>query len=580
MTTRRQVVLIDVAADTAEGEAARWLDPLWVLARQWQMGELQAEDNGSPVQAQLDVEASMLSVWQPGPPGLAMQPRAWNPLERPIESLVEGECWHQNDSPHWRLAAETGTALLRLLMASGLTSAASLLKSRAALTAPPPAGPSDPASQRFRRMVSGRALDGLLLRRSWLPLKAATPSRLGEVLNGVLAGCTDDHAAVLATLDAWLESWSAWLPDQVDAGATPPASPAWQSERQEYAFSVGARLEAGDLVLSAREHLGGSADWHDLVIDPSRSLGGSPSQRKSFSFLPTPVQFKGMPMPRFWELEDGRVNLPRLAASERRQDPASQLFLEFALRYSNDWFMLPLPLPVGSVSRLHGLTVHNTFGEAFLVGPDRATDGASGGLFRLSVAPSDPATWGQADVLHRFNDVFLLPVTADHARQGQAVESVRLVRDELANLAWAIELIVEGAAGQRIDRVSEAARQRPPQPAPAANVLARYRLGTEVPPHWLPLVPEPGHRLRRAALPRFTDTGIVTLEPLGRLMEPGHRLVLLEQEVPREGARVERRYRLARSANGASTLWLGRVKGPGQGEMSSGLRFDAVEPLT
>ena len=35
-------------ADMNAGLQARIYDPLWLLARQWQIGEFQGEDNGSP----------------------------------------------------------------------------------------------------------------------------------------------------------------------------------------------------------------------------------------------------------------------------------------------------------------------------------------------------------------------------------------------------------------------------------------------------------------------------------------------------------------------------------------------------
>lgn len=37
----------------ARGIQARTADPLWMLARQWQMGEFQAEDAGSPIEVEL-----------------------------------------------------------------------------------------------------------------------------------------------------------------------------------------------------------------------------------------------------------------------------------------------------------------------------------------------------------------------------------------------------------------------------------------------------------------------------------------------------------------------------------------------
>jgi hypothetical protein len=39
--------------DLDEGVAARLADPLWLLGRQWQMGELAGEDAASPVTARI-----------------------------------------------------------------------------------------------------------------------------------------------------------------------------------------------------------------------------------------------------------------------------------------------------------------------------------------------------------------------------------------------------------------------------------------------------------------------------------------------------------------------------------------------
>ncbi len=43
------------------GFAARLGDPLWMLGRQWQLGELLGEDAGSPVGADLDAETATIS---------------------------------------------------------------------------------------------------------------------------------------------------------------------------------------------------------------------------------------------------------------------------------------------------------------------------------------------------------------------------------------------------------------------------------------------------------------------------------------------------------------------------------------
>ncbi len=45
---------------------ARIYDPLWLLARQWQLGEFQGEDNGSPIMASWRGEGARLTRYQSG----------------------------------------------------------------------------------------------------------------------------------------------------------------------------------------------------------------------------------------------------------------------------------------------------------------------------------------------------------------------------------------------------------------------------------------------------------------------------------------------------------------------------------
>lgn len=64
------------------------------------------------------------------------------------------------------------------------------------------------------------------------------------------------------------------------------------------------------------------------------------------------------------------------------------------------------------------------------------------------------------------------------------------------------------------------------------------------------------------------------------MLEPQRELLLYEEEVPREGARVTRTYQYARWIDGSTHLWVGRRKEPGRGEGSSGLQFDVAEKGT
>ena len=64
---------------------ARVRDPLWMLARQWQVGELRGEDGGSLVQATIRTESAPLTSYRPSLSG------AGGPLdpEVPLEAHVE-----------------------------------------------------------------------------------------------------------------------------------------------------------------------------------------------------------------------------------------------------------------------------------------------------------------------------------------------------------------------------------------------------------------------------------------------------------------------------------------------------------
>jgi hypothetical protein len=73
-----------------------------------------------------------------------------------------------------------------------------------------------------------------------------------------------------------------------------------------------------------------------------------------------------------------------------------------------------------------------------------------------------------------------------------------------------------------------------------------------------------------------TDGTPAAVRAQGRVLESSQDLSLFEEEVPREGVRVLRSYQATRWIDGSTHLWIGRRKGVGRGEGSSGLRFDSL----
>ena len=83
------------------------------------------------------------------------------------------------------------------------------------------------------------------------------------------------------------------------------------------------------------------------------------------------------------------------------------------------------------------------------------------------------------------------------------VEQVRFLRDEMANMVWAVEYRVASKLGEPFN---PALAPPVPPPEPAATA-ARFHLGDSVPANWRPFIPAhpPGSqrsiRLQRARLP-------------------------------------------------------------------------------
>jgi hypothetical protein len=185
---------------------------------------------------------------------------------------------------------------------------------------------------------------------------------------------------------------------------------------------------------------------------------------------------------------------------------------------------------------------------------------------------------------HQAQNALFLPPTAGYLSEGEPVETVLFLRDEMADLAWAVEARIERELGGAVDRRAEWSGHRVPPPGDPAR--PSYRVETIVPDYWIPLAPErlaDGASIRLRLVPMEADQGglPVPVEPRGRLLvSPGssERLWVYEEEIPREGTLVDRVYRYARWQGGRTAVWTARRRRTGRGEGSSGLRFDVLDP--
>ena len=561
-------------------------DPLWLLTRQWQLGEFRGTDAGSPVTATYSVATSAPTRFRPRDGATADLPG-----DRPLETVAERRpvpFAFGPDLVSYDLRLVIGRRWLRLLGAAPpLRHLRQAYVDHYPIALPDPTADADtervahPEVWSALQAVAGRRMDGYLLYRH---VKDG-----GHAYDGIPN--STPFRTQLDALGGRLVSWFDGLIDQ-------PADAAWDPRRLEHRFSIGAApagaagaAAGGETVLTAPEYPGGELDWHAFSVDPGGPLGGTdpappPLNRTVF---PAPVRFSGMPLPRWWAVEDGRTNFAAIRPDST--DLARLILLEFALVFSNDWYQLPCDLPAGSVAAIQGLAVTDVFGQRQWITP--AGTGADQDWQRWSMFTLD--TLGEDEVAA--DTRLFLPATVPAVATGPALEEVSLIRDENANLVWGVERTVMLATGdpRRGTEVSaEVVAQRRrlfPAPDPGDPTAAvAYQAMSTIPENWIPFVPVhvPGDtrsiQLQRAALPSAVDGRPVrprtALLREGLDQPPAAPYFLNEEEVTQTGTTLGVAYNRTRWRDGRVAVWLSARRGTGRGSGSSGLRFDFLSDTT
>jgi hypothetical protein len=537
---------------------ARIRDPLWMLTRQWQLGEFYGDDTGSPAWVQLTERLGRLDSWQADGPPI---PLAAAPLEQQLE--------HEPFSPDLATRVELGQTFERLLADHATTDQTTSFRDAYPIT-PAPLDPADPVEAILRRNCAGRAIDGIAL---YTAAQAASPNPPPTP-----AIPTPRQPAVAAALQAYL----AWVQATIGAIGTVSDPASWQPARLEYNLAVTATTPGGTVTLDVHPGSDGLADWAAFDLRPGIADGPTVATNVR-SMIPTHVRFRGMPNARFWDFELATADFGAITPDTR--DLARLALIDFMLVHANDWLVLPVDVAVGGTYQLDSLIVHDVFGVDTLIqradreplGPGRWT------LFSTSVTGQDDTT----------ADFYLLPASAGSALQtGRVAEEVRFARDEMADMAWAIEDTLENQLGepwpQHERDIALNGGTAPPTPAPQnAPVPVGYLIETRVLSYWFPLLPtslDPAAgtvALELAA--QLAADGHTPILPRGRILQPtsippGAPYRLPEEEVPRNGIRVQRVVCRSRWTDGSTRVWQLRRVQPGTGQVNSALRFDLALP--
>jgi hypothetical protein len=575
-------------------------DALWMLTKQWQMGEYLADDAGTVVSSKVYMDKTMLTKYRPG----LDQAEAFDdtvPLEAKVERRrIPFEGGEVELSLDVRLVM--GRHWAKLLAKHGLGALKESYIENYQIYQPAPDSRDDvyycatPQSWRKSAAAATRHIDGKKLYDDILddPANHANTVSADPLVQGQLT-----------TLGERFVRWFDKLYYQ------PPGSEgndAWQPSKLEYQFACAAPEGGGDQVYTAKEYYHGHLDWYNFSIDEGTDDLGEVEDRplpEDFdapiirSLIPTPIQFDGMPNTRWWAFEEGRTNFGDIKPDTT--DINKLLLIEFGLVYANDWYLVPFTLPAGAIARLRGMSVRNVFGENFWItatGKGLDDDPNRWTMYSMDIA-------GTARLPANLS-LMVVP-SVPKIQEGKPIEEVHLARDEVANMVWGIEQRIPLPSGESIpgreaardavrhlERIIEAlGAPDVTSVEPAADL--RYKVMSGVPENWIPFVPthEEGSvretRLQRGSMPRVLEgdpAGIERIKPRTNLLREGlnqpvkQSYFIDEEEVLRAGTNVRQSFQRTRWYNGQVYTWLGVRKRTGRGEASSQLRFDYLQPVS
>ncbi len=493
-------------ADLAEGLAARIGDPVWFLARQWQLGEHLGEDASTPVVVQAQVRR--VPIGQAGS----------DPVTVPPEAVVEAEL-----GSWWTIGRR-----LRLgeATAAGLTPAERHAFRIGPL--PPPYDLVDPAAVDGQTVWKARPLDP-----AFTEVPAPRPA-------------------------------DSWDPSTLTYGED---------------FSAG----GADRALTLRGHDGGPLDWYS--IDGAAPAGPDGVTVSTSRVLSSRLTWPGAPNPRWWQIEDHRVDWA--GEGPDRAHLATTLLLELLAGHGDDWFTFTLPDPAradagaepppttGHIVELVSVEVHDDMEGAARPWP--LAPPSSWSLFRTAgLAPTSLVVW----------PTVVTPVF------GPVLDQVLLSVDEDTDLAWAVELL---ARGERLLPDAQSLKARAQVERLGASGPGHsfdYLPSSTLPPHWHPyrvenrpteriyvqgLVQDLNDPARLAGQPphlRDGPTSTLIGGAPGSRFGTGHELRPVA--LPNQGLALERRYVLGRDTNGRPVLWVQRARRPLVAGPTSWLRFDVL----
>jgi hypothetical protein len=593
-------------------------DPLWMLSRQWQLGEFKGNNAGSALNVKCRVNRKKAAV-------------RWQPKEdMPIEPEVEGV--NHDITPLMRV--EAAMYFLDLLQGrfpqidrAGALKALRELFPLGDLVASFGHSSFDEKEVQdhtrklnarlgvFSKSFAKKLFDGIELYEN---LAKQNSHLIFEKLKPCGKNCVDfieERLNEVMYYDFFVWVQKTYFPRGGD-------NTYWKNNQLGY----DCQMEVGQQKFEAKDYSSGELSWYSFdVTKEQSSRPNDTGETENIWSIPTLATFPGAPSKRLWEFEDNKVFLGNAVGMQAKGNIA---MMQYATMYGNDWMLIPLTAQLGTYFSVERIEVADSFG---IVTTITSMSGSS---------DDKVASFGQRWQMYgnvrkgkekTVDKGLFLPPALNHIMESKPVEEVQMLRDEMANMVWGVETSASDGCGGNIDLVMEAAQvqafmdeQNAQKNASEKSELSlkgagngsmnatgnrpadyAYVLQTQVPLNWIPFVPQHpakdkndgdpfflGGRdivLRRGKMPRVVNGKRVAALPRTQFLSQGLRrdlkndnyanyspLFINEEEVQQVGTRVVKNFQRARWINGQTFNWLGyqtQIKGM---QADSGLKYDSL----
>lgn len=587
--------------DITDALRFRVYDPLWMLSRQWQMGEFRGNDAGTAMSVTCKVKSTPITRYSIGKNGGSINVEGDQPLEPFVERIkrtITPQVRVESASYFMDLVYDCEEIKDKEAFLNALVSRAELVLDQDAFTEQRGSLEDSRITEltagkntrltKLRDAFAGKSFDGFKLYSHF------RDPRYAEII-----GCP---VSMGKAYNEWF--FYRYLPDYSSKYI------AWDT--QSLGSQFGCENAFGSY--AAKEYEGGRVSWYSFDV-VSAGSGKENVRTDEIATLPSPAIYPGAPNKRLWEFEDRKVFLGNSTGMQAKGNVA---FLQYATMYGNDWMMCPLKTELGRYIEVDEVTVYDSFGVKSVI--SRRAGEQDGELWQMFT--SAPAAKGSAQAVPLPG--LLFPPSLAYTLEGEPIEQVNFLRDEMANMVWGVETRIDDGCGSFIDAsllasevqayvdeeyeadVEKARYTVQADSDGRATVTSnrksdfKYVLMNSVPFNWIPFVPQHikgkeekkeyagflGGRevaLRRGKMPYYYKGQYLPVRPLTDLLktekvDEGEKpLFIDEEQVQGVGTQVVRNCQRSRWIGGKTYTWMGYSKKIKYTQGNSGLVFDNLE---